>query len=31
MKLYKKYLGMDGLYIFIDEFEDLKGITPERK
>lgn len=31
MKLYKKYLKINGICIFIDEFEDLQHFSPEIK
>jgi hypothetical protein len=31
IKLFKRHLGMKGLYIFIDEFEDLQDLVPERQ
>jgi hypothetical protein len=31
MKLYKKYLGVNGVCVFIDEFEDLHLLTLERR
>jgi hypothetical protein len=31
MKLYKKYLGIQGIFIFIDEFEGLHILKPERQ
>lgn len=31
MKMYKKYLNMKGLCIFVDEFEDLQHLNPDKR